>query len=210
MTLGIQPHRPETGYGYIQSSSEDQDGIFSVEGFKEKPNLEKAKEYISAGNFYWNSGIFLWSVSSIVSAFEKHLPEVAKIFAAASDVYNTEKEQAYIDKVYPDCENISIDYGVMERADNIFTLPADFGWSDLGTWGSLWEKRDKDDVGNSVVGSEVKLFDCKNTIVTVPNDRPVVLQGLEDFIVVEANGVFMVCKKEDEQRIKEFSRSVVR
>ncbi len=210
LTLGIQPHRPETGYGYIQSSSEDQDGIFSVEGFKEKPNLEKAKEYISAGNFYWNSGIFLWSVSSIVSAFEKHLPEVAKIFAAASDVYNTEKEQAYIDKVYPDCENISIDYGVMERADNIFTLPADFGWSDLGTWGSLWEKRDKDDVGNSVVGSEVKLFDCKNTIVTVPNDRPVVLQGLEDFIVVEANGVFMVCKKEDEQRIKEFSRSVVR
>ncbi len=211
LTLGIHPHRPETGYGYIQASlqSKAAEGIHSVEGFKEKPDLKKAEAYINSGNYFWNAGIFIWSAKSIVTAFEQYLPEIAKVFAGANSIYDTPEEQAFVDVTYPDCQNISIDYGVMERASNIFVLPAEFGWSDLGTWGSLWEKRPHDKDGNTVVGNGVHLFDCKNTIVTVPNDRPVVLQGLDDFIVAEANGVFMICKKEDEQRIKEFRAQVI-
>ena len=208
LTLGIHPHRPETGYGYIQADSEAVSGINKVAAFKEKPDLETANGYIAEGNFFWNAGIFLWSAKSIISSFESHLPEVAALFAEGEEKYDTDYEQAFIDEKFPSCENISVDYGIMERADNIYVMPADFGWSDLGTWGSLWEKRSKDEHGNSVVGDRVHLFECKDTIVTVPNNRPVVLQGLDDCIVTEANGVFMVCKKEDEQRIKEF-RSVV-
>lgn len=209
LTLGIQPHRPETGYGYIQSKKGDE-VIRPVEAFKEKPDLKTAEAYLADGSYYWNSGIFLWSVKSIMKAFEAFLPKVTEIFAEGQAAYDTANEQSYIDQNFPKCENISIDYGVMEHAKNIFVLPSEFGWSDLGTWGSLWEKRDRDNAGNTVVGSEVHLYECEDTIVTVPDNRPVVLQGLKDYIVTEANGVFMVCQKQEEQRIKEFQKKVAK
>ncbi len=208
LTLGIQPHRPEIGYGYIQADSEVEIGVNKVAAFKEKPNIDTAKEYLAEGNFFWNAGIFIWSAKSVIKAINNHLPAVAEIFQKGIDVYDTDNEQSFIDEYFPTCENISVDYGIMERADNIYVMPADFGWSDLGTWGSLWEKRQKDEQGNSIVGDQVHLFECKDTIVTVPEGRSVVLQGLNDYIVTEANGVFMVCKKEDEQRIKEFQKGV--
>lgn len=208
LTLGITPHRPETGYGYIQSGDKFNSTISQVAAFKEKPDLEIAKSYVASGNYFWNSGIFIWSAKSIMGAFDRYLPEISKLFKSGSELYNTDREQDFIDDKFPTCEKVSIDYGVMERADNIFVLPASFGWSDLGTWGSLWEKGSKDYQGNSVVGEKVHLFECNNTIVTVPNDRAVVLQGLDNFIVAEANGVLMICKKEEEQRIKEFSAVV--
>ncbi len=206
LTLGIHPHRPETGYGYIQAGEKVNDGTNKVLAFKEKPNLETAQEYINAGNYFWNAGIFLWSVKSILSAFESYLPKLSDIFKFGESVYYSDGEQAFIDEHFPQCENISIDYGIMEHADNIYVMPADFGWSDLGTWGSLWEKRERDDQGNSVVGNTVKIYDCENNIITVPDGRKVVLQGLKDYIVTEANGVFMVCQKSEEQRIKEFQK----
>ncbi|WP_244828554.1 mannose-1-phosphate guanylyltransferase [Carboxylicivirga sediminis] len=206
LTLGIAPHRPETGYGYIHAISGN-DTFRKVEAFKEKPNRATAEKYLAEGNYFWNAGIFLWSAASIMKAFQQHLPAVAGIFKAGTDKYFTVGEQAFIDEEFPKCENISVDYGIMEHAENIYVLPADFGWSDLGTWGSLWEKRTRDEQGNSVVGSEVQLYDCQNNIVTVADNRKVVLQGLDDYIVTEANGVFMVCKKSEEQRIKEFQKN---
>jgi len=206
LTLGIHPHRPETGYGYIQAEDSVDEAINKVAAFKEKPDLKTAEAYLSEGNYFWNAGIFLWSVKSILTAFESYLPQVSKIFKSGEALYNTKGEQAFIDEQFPLCENISIDYGIMEHADNIYVLPADFGWSDLGTWGSLWEKRAHDDHGNSVVGDAVKLYDCSDNIVTVPDGRKVVLQGLKDYIVTEANGVFMVCQKSEEQGIKKFQQ----
>ena len=233
LTLGIQAHRPETGYGYIQASS-DVDGsknvqigsegdsyetmptvpsvsggVCKVVAFKEKPNLETAKNYLAAGNYFWNSGIFLWSLKSILNAFESYVPEVADLFKKGEAVYNTNKEQAFINEMFPTCINISIDYAVMEKADNIYVQPADFGWSDLGTWGSLWEKRERSEQGNTVVGEEVHLFEASNCIVNMPTNKKVVIQGLDDFIVVEDNDVLLICKKEEEQRIKEFRASVM-
>jgi mannose-1-phosphate guanylyltransferase len=211
LTLGIQPHRPETGYGYIQAELEGQQslGTSKVASFREKPDRATAEKYLASGDFFWNSGIFLWSLKSILKAFENDLPEVAACFAKGEGIYNTEKEQEFIDKMYPECINISIDYGVMEKADNIYVQPADFGWSDLGTWGSLWEKRDRSEEGNTVVGEKVHLFEASNCIVNMPKDKKVVIQGLNDFIVVEENDTLLVCKKEEEQRIKEFRASVL-
>ncbi|BAX78620.1 mannose-1-phosphate guanylyltransferase [Labilibaculum antarcticum] len=226
LTLGIQPHRPETGYGYIQADSINNEKLISknfetdnrqaitdnplnVIAFKEKPDLVTAKEYLAAGNYYWNSGIFLWSLKSIVKAFEKDLPEVAELFQKGAAVYNTNKEQAFIDEMFPTCMKISIDYGIMEKADNIYVQPADFGWSDLGTWGSLWEKRERCEQGNTVVGEKVHVFESSNCIVNMPKNKKVVIQGLNDCIVVEDNDVLLICKKEEEQRIKEFRAAVL-
>lgn len=211
LTLGIHPHRPETGYGYIKSTAKETilNKISKVEAFKEKPNITTAQEYLEDGGYLWNSGIFIWSAKSIITAFKQYLPKVAELFASGHDIYNTSKEQEFIDEIYPTCQNISIDYGILEHASNIYVLASKFGWSDLGTWGSLWEKRTRDKEGNSVIGNGVHLFECSNTIVTVPEGRPVVLQGLDNYIVVEANGVLMVCKKDEEQRIKEFREKVI-
>ncbi|GET28139.1 mannose-1-phosphate guanylyltransferase [Prolixibacter sp. SD074] len=221
LTLGMKPHRPETGYGYIQA---DQKGnqfspepsglnspfsIHTVAAFKEKPNRKTAQQYLNEGSYYWNSGIFIWSVPSIMKAIRSYLPDIAKIFDKGKDAYYTEHEQTFINEHFPSCPKISVDYGIMEKADNIFVLPADFGWSDLGTWGSLWEKRERNNDGNTIVGSGVHLFECADTIVHVPNERPMVLQGLDGYIVVEANGVLLICKKEEEQRIKDFRESVI-
>nr|WP_319401204.1 mannose-1-phosphate guanylyltransferase [uncultured Carboxylicivirga sp.] len=208
LTLGIHPHRPETGYGYIHADVEIDSHINKVVSFKEKPDLATAHEYVADGNYFWNAGIFIWSAKSILKAIKQHLPQVDEIFEKGISKYDSEEEQSFIDDYFPICENISVDYGIMERADNIFVIPSDFGWSDLGTWGSLWEKRTKDEQGNTVVGDQVHLFECKNTIVTVPDNRPIVIQGLDDYIVTEANGVFMICKKEEEQRIKEFQKGI--
>lgn len=234
LTLGIHAHRPETGYGYIQAGKEllheaatiqigsegiayqtmptvpsVRGGVCKVAAFKEKPDLETAKAYLADGNYYWNSGIFLWSLKSILNAFESFVPEVAALFQKGEDLYNTHKEQAFINEMFPTCINISIDYAVMEKADNIYVQPADFGWSDLGTWGSLWEKRERSEQGNTVVGDEVHLFEASNCIVNMPSNKKVVIQGLDDFIVVEDNDVLLICKKEEEQRIKEFRAAVV-
>ncbi|WP_148303705.1 mannose-1-phosphate guanylyltransferase [Prolixibacter bellariivorans] len=217
LTLGMKPHRPDTGYGYIQADETEHRSILSprtpfpihpVKAFKEKPNRETAEQYLDEGSYYWNSGIFIWSAHSIIKAIRVYVPEIAKIFDRDEEAFYPENEQAFINENFPTCPKVSIDYGIMERAVNIFVLPADFGWSDLGTWGSLWEKRKHSHDGNTVVGSGVHLFECSDTIVNVPNERPMVLQGLEDYIVAEANGILLVCRKKEEQRIKDFRKQV--
>lgn len=209
LTLGIRPHRPETGYGYILSSDQQINGfdsLYKVKAFKEKPDLETAKEYLRDGRYLWNSGIFIWTINSIIKAFEIFLPEVADFFSKGECFYNTDNEQSYIDNVYPQCVNISIDYGIMEKTDDIYVKSADFGWSDLGTWGSLYEKLERDPYGNSIVGNNVKVIESESCMVHTSGKCQIVIQGLRDYIIVEQNGVFLVCKRGDEQRIKEFSK----
>lgn len=212
LTLGMFPSRPETGYGYIKVKSErlkekgqEETEIAEVEGFKEKPDLRTAEEYLAEGGYYWNAGIFLWNVKTIEKAFRDNQPEIAAIFDSLNDVYYTPQEQAAIDLKFPECRNISIDYAVMERAANIYVFPADFGWSDLGTWGSLYEQLPKDEAQNAVVGKGVRLVESTGCVVHVPETKQMVLQGLENYIIAEENGVLLVCRKSDEQRIKEFS-----
>ncbi len=212
VTLGIRPTRPDTGYGYIQfieSDKKEKDKrIKKVKTFTEKPDLEMAKFFLKSGDFLWNSGIFIWSVKSIITAFEKHSPELDTIFKEGNEAYNTSKEMDFITKAYSNCKNISIDYAIMEKADNVYVRASVIGWSDLGTWGSLYDhiKRDKDN--NAVVGKNVMLYDSKNCIVNVGKEKLVILQGLEDYIVVESDGILLICKKEDEQQIRTFVNDV--
>jgi len=211
ITLGIKPSRPDTGYGYIQFDNEakdKKDKIRHVRTFTEKPDLKLAKTFLESGDFYWNSGIFLWSVRSIIKALEQHLPEVNALFKEGIDKYNTKEEADFIVRTYERCKNISIDYGIMEKADNVFVVLSDFGWSDLGTWGSLYENLSKNDNDNAIVGKKVYMYNSKNCIVNVPNDRLVVLQGLDDYIVVESQDTLLVCKKEDEQQIKQMVNDI--
>ncbi len=212
LTLGITPSRPDTGYGYIQYKDEVIDeseaALKKVKTFTEKPKLEMAKQFIESGDFLWNAGIFVWSLKSIINAFEQHLPEVASIFNDGLDAYYTEKEQEYINKSYAICKNISIDYGIMENADNVFTLKSEFGWSDLGTWGSLYDIRTKNEEGNAIVGKNVRTYNSKNCIINMPKDKLVVVQGLDDYIVVEDEGILLICKKEDEQQIRQFVNDI--
>ena len=203
LTIGIIPHRPDTGYGYIQTG-ECLDEISKVHAFKEKPDEKTAVSYLSKGNYLWNAGIFLWSLASITKAFDSFLPDISDIFQRGMSVAGTEKEQTYINDSFPKCQSISIDYGIMEKANNIYVLKADFGWSDLGTWGSLWEKRDKNTDGNVIEGQNIMLYDCQNCIVEKTDSKTIIVQGLTDFIVVEANNVLLICKKEQEQQIRNF------
>ncbi|MCM1346943.1 MAG: mannose-1-phosphate guanylyltransferase [Bacteroides sp.] len=209
VTLGMTPTRPETGYGYIQAdlstSSLRNSSVFRVDSFREKPDLQTAKEYIKKKEYFWNSGIFVWSVKTIVNALRVYQPNLAEIFEGMNPVYGTEKEQEMINKKFPECENISIDYAVMEKADEIFVLPADFGWSDLGTWGSLHTLADKDSNDNAIIGNEVKLYETKNCIIHTSEERKVVVQGLDGYIVAEKDDTLLICKLSEEQRIKEFS-----
>lgn len=213
VTLGITPSRPDTGYGYIQFNEntgwEKDERLKKVKTFTEKPVLEMAKSFIESGDFLWNAGIFVWSLKSIMKAFEQHLPEVDSIFKEGIPNYNTKNEEVFIKNAYTVCKNISIDYGVMEKADNVYVLISDFGWSDLGTWGSLYETRNKDVNSNTIVGKNVMTYDTKNCIVNMPKDKLVVLQGLDDYIVVEDNNILLICKKGEEQQIRQFVADVM-
>jgi len=207
LTLGITPSRPDTGYGYIQFTDTElvnHKKARKVKTFTEKPNQELALNFLDSGDFLWNSGMFIWSAKSISLAYRKHLRDMYDLFEEGKEFYNTNKEREYIDRVFPGCKNISIDYGIMEKSDNVYVYPADFGWSDLGTWGSLFTHLPSDNNNNAVQGDEVMLYDCTDNIIKVPHDKLVVLQGLQGYIVVENEGTLLVCKKEDEQKIKQF------
>ena len=209
VTLGMKPNRPETGYGYIQAdlsvSSPRNKEIFRVDSFREKPDIETAKKYIQQNNFFWNAGVFIWSVSTIVNAFRVYQPAISKVFEGMEHIYGTPEEQENIDKCYPECENISVDYAIMEKAEEIFVCPANFGWSDLGTWGSLVEQSKKDLYGNSLIGNDIRLYDSHNCIVHTMNEKQVIIQGLDGYIIAENDNRLLICKLSEEQRIKQFS-----
>lgn len=209
LTIGIKPNRPETGYGYIKAdlsvSSPRQKEIFRVDSFKEKPDLATATRYIRDKEYFWNSGIFIWSVETIVNAFRVYQPSMSKVFEGMKDIYGTDKEREEIDRRYPECENISVDYAIMEKAEEIFVCPADFGWSDLGTWGSLLMHTKRDLYGNSLIGNNIQMYDCHNCIVHTTQEKQVVVQGLDNYIVAEKDGILLVCSLSEEQRIKQFS-----
>ncbi len=209
VTLGMKPTRPETGYGYIQAdlsmSSPRNKEIFCVDSFREKPDLKTAQEYIQQNNYFWNAGIFIWSVSTIVNAFRVYEPGINEMFERMLPIYGTEKEQEEIDLRYGECENISVDYAIMEKAEEIFVCPADFGWSDLGTWGSLLTQTKHDLYGNSCIGENISMIESHNCIVHTTEAKKVVVQGLDDYIVAEKDGTLLICKLSEEQRIKQFS-----
>ncbi len=213
LTLGIEPSRPETGYGYIQVNGDSKSRSLSrnlkkVKTFTEKPDYELAKIFYESGEFYWNAGIFFWALKSILSAFENYLPDIHQIFKEGSQHYYKNSEKEYIENAYAECKNISIDYGIMEKADNVYVITSDFGWSDLGTWGSLYVQLEKDEKNNSITGDKVIAYDLQNCLINVPADKLVILQGLEDYIVVESEGILLVCKMKDEQKIKNFVNDV--
>lgn len=210
VTLGIKPTRPDTGYGYIQyETSNNTDRFFPVKTFTEKPNLELAQTFVRSGDFLWNSGIFVWNVKSILNAVKNYLPEINEIFASVQS-YNTDNERADIAKAYPECSNISIDYGIMEKAKNVYVMPSYFGWSDLGTWNSAYDNSDKDYLGNAVYGNDVMIIDASQCMVKVNDDKLVVLQGLENFIVVDTDDVLLICERNREQQIKDYVAEVKR
>ncbi|MDX2002830.1 MAG: mannose-1-phosphate guanylyltransferase [Chitinophagales bacterium] len=209
LTLGIVPTRPDTGYGYIQFDEESaNDGIYSVKTFTEKPNLELAKQFIKSGDFLWNAGIFIWKVEDILQAFEEHLHDMWEIFNEGSGIYNKPEEKEFIMAAYSQCTNVSIDYGIMEKAENVQVIPADIGWSDLGTWQSLYEKYDKDASGNAINGEQVMVLETNNSMVMVPNDKLVVLQGLNNMCVVDTGDVLLICHRDREQEIKQITTDV--
>lgn len=204
VTLGIQPSRPDTGYGYIQYVPEESgDGPLKVKTFTEKPHLELAQQFLESGEFVWNAGIFVWNVRAIIRAFEKYLPETAEVFAEGNTLYYTQKEQPFINKAYTHCKSISIDNGVMEKAENVYVVLSDFGWSDLGTWKSLYEVSEKDDNAN-VIDGKLMMYDTRNCIIKTPKDRLVVINGLDGYIVAEYDNVLLICRKDEEQKVKEF------
>tara|TARA_R110001583_G_scaffold145635_2_gene297575 strand:- start:3965 stop:5041 length:1077 start_codon:yes stop_codon:yes gene_type:complete len=207
MTLGIKPSSPNTGYGYIQYSKSEKD-IKKVSNFTEKPNLETAIQFIEEGNYLWNAGIFVWSVKSILKAFETHLPKMYALFSEGENSYNTSLEKQFIEENYALSENISIDFGILEKASDVFVLPVEFGWNDLGTWGSLYNKLPKDGSQNATVGGSVIYRDAKNNMVRTQSGKRVVIQGLNDYIVVEKDDVLLICPKNDEQEIKEITNQV--
>ncbi len=203
LTLGIKPSRPETGYGYIQID-EGETNLRKVKTFTEKPNAELAQVFFETGEFFWNSGIFLWNLQTIVKAFNELLPEVATKFNAGKEFYNTDKEQEFIDRMYPSCPNISIDYGIMEKAANVHVLCSDFGWTDLGTWGSLYEMSPKDEHENVTLKCNTAFYESEDNIVVLPSEKLAVIQDLKGYIVAESDNVLLICKLENEQRIRQF------
>lgn len=211
VTLGIEPANPNTGYGYIQYEPfAVGENIYKVKTFTEKPDLELAKTFLASGDFLWNAGIFAWEVKNIIKAFEKLLPEMHEVFDNEKEYYNTDKEQEAIARIYPQCVNISIDYGIMEKADNVYVIPASFGWSDLGTWASAYETLEKDYFGNAVGGKNVYVIDATNNMVHANHKKLVVLQGIENLIVVDTDDVLLICQKDKEQEIKEYVAEIKR
>ena len=206
VTLGMMPTRPETGYGYIAAQGEaDAKGICKVEAFKEKPDVETAKGYLAAGNYFWNAGIFVWNADTITNAIRRYAPQIAGVMDKLEPALFTDKEAEELKRLFPTCEKISIDYAVMEKAEDIFVLPAEFGWSDLGSWGSLRTLLPQDEAGNAKVGGRVDMYNCRNCVVHAAEEKRVVLEGLDGYIVAEKNGQLLVCRLSEEQRIKEFA-----
>jgi mannose-1-phosphate guanylyltransferase len=211
VTLGIQPTHPNTGYGYIQYEGlEVAKDLFKVKTFTEKPDLEIAKSFLESGDFLWNAGIFAWKVSSILTAFEKYQPEMFELFDQEKMHFNTPAEKAAIQKIYPQCTNISIDIAIMEKANNVYVMPASFGWSDLGTWNSAYENMEKDYFGNAVASDNVIVIDATKCMINSPKNKLVVVQGLDDFIVVDTKDVLLICSRDKEQSIKEYVAEVKR
>ena len=206
VTLGMMPTRPETGYGYIAAQGEaDAKGICKVEAFKEKPDVETAKGYLAAGNYFWNAGIFVWNADTITNAIRRYAPQIAGVMDELEPALFTDKEAEELKRLFPTCEKISIDYAVMEKAEDIFVLPAEFGWSDLGSWGSLRTLLPQDEAGNAKVGGRVDMYNCRNCVVHAAEEKRVVLEGLEGYIVAEKDGQLLVCRLSEEQRIKDFA-----
>lgn len=202
VTLGISPSRPDTGYGYIQYKQEEGE-VKKVESFREKPNLELAKQFLASGEYVWNAGIFIWTAKSIITAFAKHSPRLHEIFEEGTQYYFTEGEKHFVEKAYQICESISIDYAIMEKSDNVHVVLGEIGWSDLGTWKSLYEVSGKDELGNVIDGNTM-LYDVKDSIIKTPQGKLVVIKGLENFIVAEYDNVLMICPKDQEQKVKDF------
>ncbi len=212
LTLGITPNRPETGYGYIQidtsQKNEELENLRKVKTFTEKPDLRMAEIFVQSGEFFWNSGIFIWSLNAILDAFDNYLEEISTLFKKGQKLYGTPNERAFLNKTYSECPNISIDYGIMEKAGNVYVLCADFGWSDMGTWGSLYESRPKNEEGNTIIGNHVLTYNTSGCIIDFPVGKLVVLQGLDGYVVVESDGTLMICRMEDEQQIRQFVNDV--
>ncbi len=212
LTLGIEPVRPETGYGYIQirkgSRHKVWKNLYKVKTFTEKPDRKMAEIFLESGDFYWNSGIFIWSVKAILKSFEDYNPDMYHLFAGGRDLYNTEAEEKFIFDIYTSCPEISIDYAIMEKAENVYVICSDFGWSDLGTWNSLYEHSEQDDHGNVVAGGNILLYNTRNSIIHADEEKLVVAYGLEDYIVVQSEDILLICPKKEEQRIKQFVKEV--
>ena len=203
LTLGLKPNRPETGYGYIQIDEKLRDNLYEVKTFTEKPELELATIFVESGEFYWNSGLFLWNVNSVIKAGERLLPELSKL-KAGNDVYGTDKEMDFINEQFPTCPNISIDFGLMEKADNVIVSLEDFGWSDLGTWGSLYDRSPKDRDENVILKCKSLVYNSHNNIVALPKGKLAVIEGLEGYLVAESENVLLICKKDEEQNIRRY------
>ncbi len=209
VTIGLRPNRPETGYGYIEADTTrpavSNKEIFRVDAFKEKPDLATARKYIEKDYYFWNSGIFVWNVNTIVNSIRVYAPNIANVFERLLPYFFTEKEQEMVDKEFPLCENISIDYAVMEKAEEIFVMPASIGWSDLGTWSSLQDNMDKDHDGNVMIGDNIQMYESRNCMVHTTEERKVVIQGLDGYIVAEKNNTLLICRIAEEQRIRDFA-----
>lgn len=204
VTLGIRPSRPETGYGYVHMDHQEVGNIYKVWEFKEKPNRETAEKYLADGNYLWNAGIFVWNVQTLVDSVRSYAPELGNQMTILGSYFDSPGEQQKTEEIFPQCESISIDYAIMEKHPRVYTIPSDFGWSDLGNWASLHDRLKKDENNNGVVGS-IKLYECSNCVVHAEDAKKVVLQGLDGYIFSEKNGQILLCKRTEEQRIREFS-----
>ncbi|WP_111634472.1 mannose-1-phosphate guanylyltransferase [Pedobacter cryoconitis] len=203
VTLGISPTRPDTGYGYIKYAAAQDQGLHKVVQFTEKPSLEKAKEFLKAGDYLWNAGIFIWKVSAILKGLKEHAETIYTLFDSGKELYNTSEEQTFITQNYPKSPNISIDYAIMEQADNVYTIPSDFGWSDLGTWASLYESAPRNDDNNVLSAKQLNIKDTQNSIIHINNDKLAIIRGLDNFIVVDEGNALLIYPKDQEQEIKE-------
>lgn len=208
MTIGVRPYRPETGYGYIQMGDKYTDAVSKVKTFTEKPDLEMAKVFLDSGEFLWNSGIFLWSCKSIISAFELYAPHINSIFIAGDNLYNTSKEQAFINEFYSECENISIDYAIMEKAKNVHVYDANFVWSDIGTWGSLYDHLEKDEHNNAVNTCDAIFHNASNCLVATDSNKSVVIDGLNDYIIVDSESGLLICPMANEHKIRKYINEI--
>ncbi len=204
LTMGMQPSRPDTGYGYIEQGDKATEGICKLKSFREKPDLKTAISYLQQGGFTWNSGMFMWSATTIVDELRKYTPDIAQIMDSLDPYLFTDKEQERLNELFPQCPKISIDYAVMEKTEKAYVIPAEFGWSDLGTWGSLHQLSTHDDYNNAVIGNQVKMIESEGCMVHVPKDKQVVIQGLKDYIIAEHDNVLLICKLSEEQKIKEW------